>query len=114
MLIRFYSEESANFVMIASAAEQLLAMMGHGGSTEGSVSGDALARALDRLDSAVASQPDMPAGGDTDEPEDVDDRDEDDDSEEPDEVTLSARAAPLLAMLRRANDAEGYVMWRQD
>jgi hypothetical protein len=114
MLIKFHSEESADFVMLASAAEQLLAMMGHGGSTEGSVSGDALARALDRLDTAVAREPDKPAGENVDEPEGVRDSDEDEDNEEPEAVTLSARAAPLIAMLRRANKAEGYVMWRKD
>jgi hypothetical protein len=114
MLIKFHSEESADFVMLASAAEQLLTMMGHGGSTEGSVSGDALARALKQLGSSVDRQPNKPVDVNVKDSEDIDDRNEDEDSEEPEAVTLSARAAPLLAMLRRANDAEGYVMWRED
>ena len=42
MLIKFYSEQSAEFVMLDSTAKQLLTMMGHGDSTEGSVSGEAL------------------------------------------------------------------------
>ena len=105
MLTKFHSEESADFVMLASAAEQLLTMMGHGGSAEGSVSGDTLSRALERLDSAVAN-----AG----EPQQVSDIDDDENSEEPEEVSLSARAEPLIAMLRKARKAEGYVMWRKD
>ncbi len=53
MLIKFHSEESAEFVMLADTADQLLAMMGHGGSTEGSISGEALGSALNRLSSAI-------------------------------------------------------------
>lgn len=100
--------------MLDSAADQLLTMMGHGGSTEGSVSGDVLAHALERLDSTIAREQDNPANSDLGKHEGASDRDDDEDSGEPEEVTLSARAQPLIAMLRRANDAGGYVMWRQD
>ncbi len=114
MLIKFYSEESAGFVMLDSAADQLLTMMGHGGSTEGSVSGEALAHALDRLDSTIAREQEKPANDNPGAQEGVNDWDEDEESDEPTEVTLPARAAPLIAMLRRAKEADGYVMWRPD
>lgn len=114
MLIKFFSEESAGFVMLDDAADQLLTMMGHGGNTEGAVSGEALAQALDRLDSTIAREQDEPANGNPVEQEGASDRDEDEDSDEPEEVALSARAAPLIAMLRRAKDADGYVMWRPE
>ncbi|MEL0638156.1 DUF1840 family protein [Marinomonas sp. TI.3.20] len=97
MLIKFYSEESASFVMLDGVANQLLTIMGHGSSTEGSVSGEALSSALDYLTLATTNNKDESVSGNPDEPE---------------EVTLSARAAPLIAMLRRASDADGYVMWR--
>ncbi|WP_339868023.1 DUF1840 family protein [Pseudohongiella nitratireducens] len=115
MLIKFYSEESAEFVMLDSTADQLLTMMGHGGSTEGSVSGEALASAMDRLTSAMAREQDKsPASTKADENQVDDEWDEDEDSDSAEEVTLSARAAPLMTMLRRARDSDGYVMWRPD
>lgn len=118
MLIKFDSEESAGFVMLGSTADQLLTMMGHGGSTEGSVSGDVLASALDRLETTIARVQargqDSAASASADEQEDSDGWDDDENSDEPKEVALSARAEPLISMLRRARDAEGYVMWRPD
>src|SRR5690606_10603117 len=98
MLIKFYSEESGDIVMFDSTADQLLTMMGHGGSTEGSVSGEALTNALDRLASAIAREKDKPASGSPDIQEGADEWDEDEGSDEPEEVALSARAAPLIAM----------------
>ncbi|HDZ08290.1 DUF1840 family protein [Pseudohongiella sp.] len=113
MLLKFYSEESAGFVMLDSAADQLLTMMGQGGSKKGAVSGETLTAALDRLTSAIAHEQDKPASDNPDEKAGYDDRD-DEDSDEPEDVPLSARAAPLIAMLRRASDADGYVMWRPE
>lgn len=99
MLIKFYSEESASFVMFDSVANQLLTMMGCGGSTEGAVSGEALSSALDHLALAITHEKDKAVSGNPDESE---------------EVALSIRATPLIEMLRRASDAGGYVMWRPD
>ncbi|MGB5996957.1 MAG: DUF1840 family protein [Marinomonas sp.] len=99
MLIKFYSEESASFVMFDSVANQLLTMMGQSGSTEGAVSGEALSSALDHLALAITHEKEKAASANPDESE---------------EVALSVRAAPLIAMLRRACDADGYVMWRPD
>lgn len=110
MLIKFTSEQTAGFVMLEDAADQLLTAMGHGGSTEGAVSGEALTRALESLNSAIARAQEEPADDalqDTD-----DDDDEDEEGDEPEAVALPARAAPLMEMLRRAKAAGGYVMWR--
>lgn len=114
MLIKFSSEQSADFVMLHSAADQLLSMMGHGGSTEGSVSGEALNSALRSLTSTIESEPDAPANDNGDKQENMDDWDEGEAGEEPEPVTVSARAAPLVNMLRKAKDADGYVMWRPE
>lgn len=112
MLIKFHSEESAEFVMLADTADQLLAKMGHGGSTEGSISGEALGSALNRLSSAITRNEEQAGVSESDE-QNADDWDEEDDDES-EAVTLSARAAPLVTMLRRARDADGYVMWRPE
>lgn len=116
MLIKFSSEQSADFVMLHNAADQLLSMMGHAGSTEGSVSGEALNSALSSLTSTIECEPDAPANDNVDKPENADDWDEDEDEadEEPEPVTVSARAAPLVNMLRKAKGADGYVMWRPE
>ncbi|WP_049721566.1 DUF1840 family protein [Gilvimarinus polysaccharolyticus] len=111
-MIKFYSEESADFVMLDSSAAQLLTMMGYGGSTEGAVNGATLATAQERLIAAIAREQDNPASANPDEQSGSDDWSEDEDSDEPEAVTVSARTAPLIAMLRRASDADGYVMWR--
>ena len=107
-MIKFYSEESVDFIMFDNIANQLLTMMGHGSGTEGSVSGEVLAAALDRLTSAVSREQDAAASDNSDEQGKADGWDESE------EVTLSARAAPLIAMLRRASDADSYVMWRPE
>ncbi len=114
MLIKFYSEQSAEFVMLDSTAKQLLTMMGHGGSTEGSVSGEALDSALDRLSSAIAREPDSSGSANPGEQKGADGWDEDDDADDPEEVAIPARAAPLIDMLGRAKDEDGYVMWRPE
>ena len=114
MLIKFYSEESAEFVMLGDTADQLLTMMGHGGTTEGSVSGDALASALERLVSTIERVQESPANANHEEQDEGDGWDDDEESDESKEVALPARAEPLVTMLRRARDAGGYVMWRPD
>jgi hypothetical protein len=114
MLIKFSSEQSADFIMMDNAADQLLSMMGYGGSTEGSVSGEALNSALSSLTSRIESEPDAPTNDNVDKNADTGDWDEDEAGEEPEPVTVSARAAPLVNMLRKAKNADGYVMWRPD
>jgi hypothetical protein len=80
-----------------------LRMMGMSGKEEGAVSGDELSAALARLEVALGQ-----AGQ-----KQVSDTEADDGEKEP-VVALSARALPLLEMLRRARKAEGYVMWQPD
>lgn len=114
MLIKFYSKESGEFVMLGGAANELLTMMGYGGATEGSVSGDALVSALRSLETSVAHHQDGSASISPNEEPGASNSDEDEDDDKKVAVSLSARALPLFEMLRRARDADGYVMWRQD
>lgn len=103
MLIKFKSEQSADFVMLADIAIPLLELMGTGAGNEGAVSGQALRDALGKLESGLKQQPSA-------EPAETD---EDDEEQEP-EIALSVRAAPLLAMLHKAAAEDGYVMWQED
>lgn len=90
--------------MLSEHALHLLGLMGHGGSEEGAVSGDTLLAALNALESKVSNSEkvDAPTNPDAE-----------DDNDEPD-VGLSARASPLLEMLRHACKSDTYVMWRPD
>lgn len=100
MLIRFKSDKSGSFIMQESVAVPLLRMMGMSGNPEGAVSEDELKTALRRLEAALASER-QPSP-------------EEEEGEEEPAIGLAVRATPLLEMLRRAQAADGYVMWQPD
>jgi len=87
--------------MQSEVAADLLARMGQGSKLEGSISGAAVVDALARLEASLS------------EPE-VLDSDPDDEEAEQEYVSLSARAAPLLEMLKHANSSASYVMWKPE
>jgi len=102
MLIKFKSEQSGDFVMMSDIALPLLKLMGASGKNEGAVSKDALHDALSQLESGLKQQ------------QNAETNTEDDDEEQEPAIALSTRAAPLLAMLRKAAAEDGYVMWQED
>ncbi|MGJ8688893.1 MAG: DUF1840 domain-containing protein [Gammaproteobacteria bacterium] len=102
MLIKFKSEQSGDFVMMSDIAIPLLKLMGASGKSEGAVSKDALHDALSQLESGLKQQ------------QNAESNTEDDDEEQEPAIALSTRAAPLLAMLRKAAAEDGYVMWQED
>ncbi|MEX0617562.1 MAG: DUF1840 family protein [Pseudohongiellaceae bacterium] len=113
MLIKFESKDSANFVMFSDVAAHLLELMGQRGLTEGSISGEELVQARSRLESGLAQRDREPANVPGMKPE-GDETDGDEDEEAP-RISLDARAAPLIEMLRRAEASdEGFVMWRPE
>lgn len=101
MLIKFESKKAASFVMHSPIAEQLLSMMGQGGSTEGSISGVTLSEAIASLDKAIAEQSEVSV-------------ESTDEEAEQEYVSLDARAAPLRDMLQHAQQADSYLMWRPE
>jgi hypothetical protein len=88
------------FIMQSQIAEQILAMAGQGGRTEGSISGDAISAAIASLEKALEQQRENP--------------EEPVDEEKQDPISLGARAAPLREMLRLALQSNSYVMWRPE
>lgn len=100
MLIKFESRRAAPFIMQSQIAEQILALAGQGGGTEGSISGDAISAAIASLEKALEQQRKNPE-------ESVDEENED-------PISLGARAAPLREMLRLARQNNSYVMWRPE
>ncbi len=100
MLIKFESKKAAPFIMQSQIAEQILAMAGQGGRTEGSISGDAISEAIASLEKALENQ--------------MEDSEEPVDEEKQDPVSLGVRAAPLREMLRLALKINSYVMWRPE
>jgi fructose-1,6-bisphosphatase/sedoheptulose 1,7-bisphosphatase-like protein len=101
MLIKFESKKAASFIMQSFIAEQVLAMAGQGGKTEGSISGAAISEAIASLDKALVQQPEHLA-------ESIDE------DEEQEKISLNARAAPLRDMLQHALQTDCYVMWRPE
>lgn len=102
MLIKFKSKHSGDFVMMSDVALPLLKLMGASGNTEGAVSEAALHEALQQLEKGLQQQARLEA--------DIDEDDEEHESK----IALSTRAAPLLAMLRKAAAENSYVMWQED
>ena len=100
MLIKFESKKAAPFIMQSQIAEQILAMAGQGGRTEGSISGDAISAAIASLEKALENQ--------------MEDSEEPVDEDKQDPVSLGDRAAPLREMLRLALQSNSYVMWRPE
>lgn len=86
--------------MQSEVAAGLLAAMGQGSKLEGSISGAAVVDALASLEASLA-EPEVPVS-------------DPDDEEEREHVSLSARAAPLLEMLRHAKGNDSYVMWQPE
>ena len=95
MLIKFQSEGAAAFEMLKDNAVALIQLMGQADRTEGSISGPAIAEALAKLESRLKN---MDNSGDNS-----------DDEDKP--VGLSARAFPLIAMLKHAQENDTYLMW---
>ena len=106
MLIKFQSNATAPFSMLADDAKPLLRGMGQGTNFEGSVSGANLRDAQARLESALrraaqVSKQEAPTA-----------HDEDSDAEPP--IAINVRAVPLLDMMRKAQADDSYVMWQPD
>ncbi len=102
MLIKFKSKQSGDFVMMSDVALPLLKLMGTGGKTEGAVSENALRSALSKLESGLQQL------------DSTQEETNDEDEEQEPAIALQTRAAPLLAMLRKAAAEDGYVMWQED
>ena len=103
MLIKFESKRAASFVMQASVAEQLIAMMGQRGKLEHSISGEDVVDALRALDRALSNQLSL-----------EDEQGGDEEEREQEHVSLDARATPLREMLQHAKQIDSYVMWHPD
>lgn len=108
MLIKFESEGAASFEMLENTAMEVLALIGQGRHTEGSISGDALRTALDKLKAGVAES------ADDEELEGYEDEDDEEEDSDGPPVPMSSRAVPLKQMLEHAIANDSYVMWRPE
>ena len=104
MLIKFESKGAASFEMLDTNAIPLLRLMGHGGKSEGAISGPSVLAALSNLEKGLAEQSkEQATEADISDAEDLD--------EDP-PVSPSIRAVPLIEMLHHAVNNDTFVMWR--
>lgn len=100
MLVTFSCPAYADITMFGDVAIHLLKLMGHSGVVPSALLAEDVQPALQRLQAAVAANPDSPepekSGGDED--------------DEP-VVSLRHRALPLIELLKAADKAECNVMW---
>lgn len=97
MLVTFTTEAYADITMFGDVAKQMLTMMGNSGNIPGALLADDIPAALDNLEKAVQNQliEDQPDNSDDDEPK----------------VSLSARALPLIELLKSAAEQGKDVIW---
>ncbi len=102
MLVTFKTPVHADITMFGDVAKALIRMMGHSGSIPGAILGEDVPTALERLKSAVTSNPEAPLN-----PE----QDEQDEDARAQSVSLKNRALPLIDLLEAAAREEKNVMW---
>lgn len=106
MLVIFSSTASGDITMFADVARHLLKLMGQSGHIPGGIFAEDVPAVLERLQQAVSAEQQKedvadPANGNQDENGDAP------------AVAISARAFPLLEMLKAAAADETGIMWRQ-
>ncbi len=109
MLVTFSSKVDADVLMMADHAKLVLKATGKEiGSTvpeRGVFTAEQLGDAINSLELAIANEQPPPDAGD-------DDDDDYDNGRKANEVVLlEQRAYPLLAMMRKAKEADAPVMW---
>lgn len=104
MLVIFSSTAYGDITMFARDAKHLLKLMGQTGNIPGGVLAEDVPTVLARLQKAVTAE----QSSENDEEPVVDEA-----SGEVPPVGISARAYPLIEMLKAAAEAETSIMWRQ-
>ncbi|ENY6469546.1 DUF1840 domain-containing protein [Vibrio parahaemolyticus] len=105
MLITFRCRSYANVTMFGDIALEMIKMMGHSGTVQGSISAQDVPDALSKLTSALSAK----NAAEENLPTDVD-VDEEEEQAEP-AVSLGRRAFPLIELLKSAIKEECEVMW---
>ncbi len=106
MLITFTSKSAADVLMYETHAKPLLDLLGKD-TQRGVITAEETGEAIAKIESAIAASKKPPSAGGHG------DASGDDDGDHPAEqgVSFSARAFPLLEMLRAAHRDQQFVMW---
>jgi len=114
MLYKFKSKETADLIMLATHARQILALIGKEPTAQGVVLADEMPKAIQRLQDAVHAEAEAAKAqqmakenGSTNEESEAD-MWSDTSSER---VSLKQRTAPFIEMLKRAQAADVKVVW---
>ncbi|NCA72303.1 MAG: DUF1840 domain-containing protein [Sphingobacteriia bacterium] len=106
MLVTFKTKAHASITMFGDVAKTLIKLMGHSGAIPGALMAEDIPAALERLQAAVAEQPDAPL-------EPATGRTQTRAAGEERAVSLAHRARPLIELLSAAAADGEYVMWDQ-
>jgi len=107
MLVIFSSTATGDITMFADVARHLLKLMGQSGHIPGGIFAGDVPAVLERLQQAVSAEQQR------EEVADSSNGNPDENGDAPPAVTISARAFPLLEMLKAAAADETGIMWRQ-
>ena len=121
MLVTFRSTATDSITMFGDVAQRLLKLMGASGKVPGALGPEDVPSALQQLESSIerlrieshstrTAAP--PAVNEDWSAKDIGAQDDDEGKEPP--VEISARAVPLIALLKRAAGANAEVMWEGD
>ena len=113
MLVQFKSPATETITMFDNDAVQLLKLMGATGRVPGGLSGDDVAAAMQRLESAMEALKAKTHADTAARPADNEDwaSDEDKDLHRSPPIELETRAVPLLSLMKRAAAARATVTW---
>lgn len=114
MLVTFKSSATESITMFKDSAVELLNLMGATGRIPGALGADDVQPALAKFEAAIerlkmATHADTPARPADNEDWAADEDDRREDREPP--VALTARAVPLLSLMKRAAAAHAELVW---
>jgi hypothetical protein len=114
MLVTFRSSATESITMFRDSAVELLKLMGATGRIPGGFNPEDVPAALAKFESSIERLKAATHSGTPARPADNEDQatDEDEDDREP-PVAITARAVPLLSLMKRAAAANAELVWEE-
>jgi hypothetical protein len=108
MLVTFNSSTSGQILMFADAARRLFNIVGKEGTARGVFTAEQLPGAIEKLKNAVAAE--KASAAQNVKPQDAGDPGDEEKAKNAG-IGLAQRAHPLIELMERTHQEEGFVMW---